>query len=200
MIIPTNILSRTPKSPFAQFQQTHETQHRTLFLEQRRSVANKITETISSDDYVVIVQDGCVKEISYQDFISGVFLGGFSICQSWLNCVEGIGEFEDPIPDEDHKPVMQNIILSINNRTQNILVGDDFINAYYDEDGDEFGKIIITSGDVSGFNIAGVPLYIGQVIPANQVALIEYDGKDVDSSYNQEWFFETYDVNNVKAQ
>jgi hypothetical protein len=153
------------------------------------------------DDYVMIIQDGCIKIIKFEDFISGISLGGFSVCQAWLNCVCGIGLFTTDDTPPDTPPTMQDLYVSLENRQQNrAFTSDEFLDKYYDAEGDEFGKIIITGGDVSGYTLNGNIIHIGMVIPANQLMDLEYDSKNQDASYTQDLFFEAYDINNVKAQ
>lgn len=162
-------------------------------------MAIPITDYINGDDYVMIVQDGCIKHILFEDFIKIISLGGFSICQSWLNCVGGIGVFPGEMPI-DTPPTMEDLFISLQNRQQNkAFTDDDFISKYYDAEGDAFGKIIITGGDVTGYSLNGIPLYIGMLIQVNELNNLEFDAKNQDASYTQDLFFEAYDINNVKA-
>ena len=160
-----------------------------------------LADHIDLEDYIMIVQDGCVKILSFEDYISVVQLGGFSICEAWLKCVSGIGVFSGETPT-DTPPEMNDIFKSIVNRQQDVMItSDDFLNAYYDAEGDSLGKIIIVGGDVSSFKLNGVPVYIGQVITATELLSgLEYDARNQDAGYGQDLFFETYDVNNVIAQ
>lgn len=160
-----------------------------------------IAEDLHPEDYIMIIQDGCVKIISYEEFIKDISLGGFSICEAWLNCVEGIGEFDDDQSGEvDTPPTMQDLFISLNNRQQDkMFASDDFISKYYDAEGDAFGKIIITGGDVSNWTLNGQPLSVGMVIESAQLSGLEYDAKNQDAAYIQDLFFEAYDINNVKA-
>lgn len=163
-------------------------------------MATPITDYINVDDYVMIIQDGCIKNIRFEDFISGISLGGFSVCQAWLNCIGGIGVFpgEEPI---DTPPTMEDLFISLQNREQNrMFTSDEFLNKYYDAEGDAFGKIIITGGDPTGYSLNGIPVYIGMLIPANELMDLEFDAKNQDASYTQDLFFEAYDINNVKAE
>ena len=160
-----------------------------------------IATDISADDYIMIIQDGCIKIISYEDFIKEVSLGGFSICEAWLNCVDGIGTFDNiTAPDADTPPTMQDLFVSMQNRQQDrMFAQNEFLTKYYDAEGDAFGKIIIVGGDVSNFKLNGVPVSVGMVIDIADIPQLEYDAKDQDAAYIQELFFEAYDINNVKA-
>lgn len=159
------------------------------------------TDHIDLDDYVMIIQDGCIKNIRFEDFISGISLGGFSVCQAFLNCVHGIGDFPDDDVPVDTPPTMEDLYVSLENRQQNyIFTENDFLSKYYDAENDEFGKIIITGGDVSGYTLNGWPIFVGMVINANELSNLQLDAKDQDASYIQDLFFEAYDINNVKAE
>lgn len=159
-----------------------------------------IIHELELDDFVVVVQDGCVKIISKADLIEGISLGGFSICELWLRCVDGIGTWSTDVP-VDTPPTMNDVIASTFNRNSNyVFTSDQFLDQYYDAEGNAFGKIIIAGGDVSGYSISGVPLFIGQVITADQLGLLKYEAKNTDNAYGQEWFFNTYDINNVEAE
>lgn len=164
-------------------------------------MAYQHTDYINMNDYVMIFQDGCIKIILFEDFIKGISLGGFSVCQAWLNCVGGIGLFTNDNIPVDTPPTMQDLYLGLQNKEQNKkFTSDDFLSKYYDAEGDVFGKIIITGGDVSGYTLNGNIIHIGLVIPANELMNLEYDSKAQDASYTQDLFFDAYDVNNVKAE
>lgn len=164
-------------------------------------MATPITDYINMDDYVMIVQDGCIKNIKLEDFIKQITLGGFSICQAWLNCVCGIGLFTTDQTPTNQPPQMQDLYISLINREQNrVFTTDDFLDKYYDAEGDAFGKIKITGGDVTGYTLNGNIINIGMIINANELMNLEYDSKNQDASYIQDLFFEAYDVNNVKAE
>lgn len=163
-------------------------------------MATPITDYVNINDYVMIVQDGCIKNIRFEDFIKGISLGGFSVCKAWLNCVQGIGVFPTEIPPADTPPNMEDLFISLQNREQNrMFTSDDFLDKYFDEDGDALGKIIITGGDVSGYYLNGTQVYIGQVINVDQLMNLKLDAKNQDASYTQDLFFDAYDINNVKA-
>lgn len=168
-------------------------------------MAKKFNYTVANhidlEDYIMIVQDGCVKILSFEDYISIVQLGGFSICEAWLKCVSGIGTFSGETPT-DTPPEMNDIFKAISNRQQDLMItSDDFLNSYYDAQGDAFGKIIIVGGDVTNFKLNGVQINIGQAISATELLSgLEYDAKNQDAGYGQELLFETYDINNVKAE
>ena len=85
----------------------------------------------------MIIQDGCIKIISLDDFMKNFALGGFSICEAWLNCIDGIGGFGEGEGEVDRPPTMQDLFLNPQNREGNIFfTTDDFISKYFDEDGD----------------------------------------------------------------
>lgn len=162
-------------------------------------MATPITDYVNLDDYVIIFQDGCIKNIRFEDFISGISLGGFSVCQAWLNCVGGIGVFPGEVPVNE-PPTMEDLFIPLQNRQQNrMFTSDDFLSRYYDAEGDAFGKIIITGGDPTGYSLNGVSVYIGMLIPVNQLTDLKFNAKNQDASYTQDLFFEAYDINNVKA-
>lgn len=161
----------------------------------------KETDYIEMNDHVMIIQGRCVKIIRYEDFIKNISLGGFSVCGAWLNCVGGIGTFTTDLVPVDTKPTMQDLYITLQNRESNkAFTSDDFIEKYYDADGDEFGKIIITGGDPNGYTLDGVPIHIGKIINANELAKLKFDSRNQDDSYTQDLFFEAYDINNVKAE
>lgn len=162
-----------------------------------------IVTELALTDYVLVVVNGCVKRITKADFIRGISLGGFSIIELWLLGISGVGLWTTGGGTPDTPPTMGNITLSLANRVQDtVLPSDEFLDKYYDADGDAFGKIVIAGGDVSGWTYNGTPLFIGQALTADNLinGNIEYDSKSQDASYLQEWFFETYDINNVIAQ
>lgn len=164
-------------------------------------MATPITDYVNINDYVMIFQDGCIKNIRFEDFIKGISLGGFSVCQAWLNCVGGIGEFPPDGQPIDTPPTMEDLFISLQNREQNKkFTTDDFLDKYYDSEGNALGKIIITGGDVSGYTLSGNIVYAGMVISVNELMNLEYDSKNQDASYTQDLFFEAYDINNVKAE
>lgn len=163
-------------------------------------MAVKETDYIEMNDYVMIVQDGCIKHIRYEDFISGISLGGFSVCAAWLNCIVGIGDFIDDETPVNHPPTMQDLFINLQNKGMNAFTSDDFLSKYYDQENDAFGKIIITAGDVTGYKLNGNDIHIGMVIPADQLSQLTYQAKNQDVSYTQDLFFDAYDVNNVKAE
>lgn len=160
-----------------------------------------ITDYINIDDYVMIVQDGCIKHIRFEDFIKGISLGGFSVCQAFLNCVGGIGNFPPEGQPIDTPPTMEDLFISLQNREQNkTFTTDDFLNKYYDVEGNALGKIIITGGDVTGYSLNGTSVYVGMLIEVDQLLNLQLDAKNQDASYTQDLFFEAYDINNVKAE
>lgn len=122
-----------------------------------------IIQNLEFDDYVVVVQDGCVKLITKEDLINDVSLGGYSICELWLRCVDGIGTWSTDTPTNT-PPTMGDVYASTFNGDQNyVFTSNQFLDQYFDADGDPMGKIIVVGGDVSGYTINDVPIYIGQV-------------------------------------
>lgn len=163
-------------------------------------MAQPVTDYIKLDDYVMIFQDGCIKRILFSDFIKDISLGGFSVCEAWLNCVSGIGLFTTDDTPPDTPPQMSDLYIPLDNRNDKAFASEDFLSKYYDAEGDAFGKIIITGGDVTGYTLNGNIVHIGMVIPANQLMDLDYDSRNQDASYYQDLFFEAYDINNVKAE
>ena len=158
-------------------------------------------EHLDLEDFIVVIVDGCVRRISKTDFINGVVFGGFNACEVLLGCFEDIGTIPGTIPTPvDHKPKMGNVIVSLNHGVQDYEVSENqFTSQFTDVDGDELAKIIVSHGDFSGFTLNGAPIYAGQVITRSELGNIEYDTKNTINSYNQKWYFETYDQKNVKA-
>ncbi|WP_294203155.1 hypothetical protein [uncultured Chryseobacterium sp.] len=158
------------------------------------------THHVDSDDGIMIIQDGCIRWITYDEFASTISLGGFSICAAVINCFENMGYFDDYIPPIDTPPIFTDIYLNLANRTQDyVLISDLFLQHYYDADGDAFSKIIITGGDLSGITYNNQPVYLGLVINADELLNFKYDAKDMDGAYQQVLEIEVYDENNVKA-
>lgn len=161
-----------------------------------------ILKKIELTDYISIVRDGCYRRILFSDFLKVIVLGGYSACESWLNCVEGIGDPDEGIIEIpiDTPPTMSDLFIQLNNRQQNrFFSSDEFLTKYYDAENNTFKKIIITGGDLSGYYYNEVPIYIGLVIYADELSELKYDAKNTDSSYQQELWFDAYDENNVKA-
>jgi len=164
-------------------------------------MAYQETDYVSTDDYVMILQDGCVKIIRFEDFIKGISLGGFSVCQAWLNCVGGIGIFPGEEPPINTPPTMEDLYIPLQNREQNrVFTSNEFLDKYYDAEGDPLGKIIITGGDVTGYTLNGSLVSVGMIIDVSELSNLEYDSKNQDASYVQDLYFEAYDINNVKAE
>lgn len=160
----------------------------------------KQTDHINPEDGILILQDNCIRWISYLDFVETISLGGFKICEAVLNCFDGIGYFEDYTPPEDTPPVFQDIYVNLANRTQNFVIASDlFLNNYYDAEGDAFGKVIITGGDMSNVTFNNQPIYQGLIINADELVNFQFDAKNVDTGYQQVIEIDVYDENNVKA-
>ncbi|MDR6548546.1 hypothetical protein J2810_004636 [Chryseobacterium rhizosphaerae] len=160
----------------------------------------KQTDHINYTDGVLIIQDGCIRWVSYEEFIKEISLGGFTICEAIMKCFDGLGIFEETPEPTDTPPTFQDVVINLTNRTQNFVITSDlFLANYYDAEGDEFAKIVITGGDLSGVTYNGSPVYQGLVITADQLVHFEYDAKNIDSGYQQMVEIDVYDENNVKA-
>lgn len=125
-------------------------------------MAIPITDYVNMNDYVMIVQDGCIKHIRFEDFIKGISLGGFSVCEAWLNCVGGIGVFPGELPPTNTPPTMEDLFISLQNREQNrIFTTNEFLDKYYD-DGiiQGFDYQDVTQKTISIINICSVPFNI----------------------------------------
>lgn len=156
------------------------------------------TDKIGFEDYVVIMQGGCFRKILYADFIRDIILGGNSICDAWINCVEGIGCINDESPVQDTPPTMSDLIFNISSKaTGNKITMQDFLSAYFDADGDKLDKIVIAGGDTNGYTLNGSPINIGDTMKDNDI--LEYDAKNQDGAYQGILFFKAYDENNIEA-
>jgi len=145
-----------------------------------------IAEELTMEDYVLVVVDGCVHRISYEDFIKNITLGGFDLCAAVQNCIEGIGVFPDSPEPEDEPPHMDDILLFLPNRTEDYFFSEEqFEESYTDPEGDELSKIRIVGGELEGFSFEGLPLYVGQEIDKADLSKIEYDAQDTDEAYQQ---------------
>ena len=160
-----------------------------------------ITDHVNTDDYVMIVQDGCIRMVTYEEFIKNISLSGFSICAAVLACWEDIGDFPtDPITPEDTPPTFEDLYISLANRTQNFVIAENlFLQNYYDAEGHEFRKVIIKGGDLSGVTFMGQPVYPGLIIMADELVDFKFNAKDQNPAYQQMIDIEVYDENNVKA-
>ena len=152
------------------------------------------------DDYIVILKDDCFQRITVEEFLK-LFQGGIDVCASIEACNSGIGVFEDDVVNpEPHLPTMQDIYVSLSNRDgTKIFTSQEFLDNYYDADGDTWEKIILTSGDFAGVTFNGQPVYVGLVIYANQITQFKYDTKNVDYSYRQTIGFKLYNDKNEEA-
>ena len=161
-------------------------------------MSTEVTDHIEYDDLVPVLQDGCVKYVTYEEFIKNISLGGFSICRAVLNCWEDMGDFGEVVTDT--APTFNDLYISISNRTQDYQVTKQaLLNNYSDAESDVMAKIVVTGGDLSGASLNGTPLYVGQVINMTDIFSIEYDAKDTDAAYQQAIEIEVYDENNIKA-
>lgn len=156
--------------------------------------------TIKPEDGVMIIQDGCIRWISYEEFVSTISLGGFSICEAVINCYESMGEFDDYIAPIDTPPVFTDIYENLANRASDyVFTSDLFLSHYYDAEGDKFAKVIITGGDFTGITYKGQPINAGLIINADELLYLKYTAKDIDAAYSQTINIEIYDENNVQA-
>lgn len=166
----------------------------------KKPVENRTTNEINPDDLVLIYKDSCLLRIKYEDFIKKISLGGFSICESVLNCWQDMGDFEDTPHQQDTPPEFTDLYISLRHGQRNFVLDKTlFLNNYHDAEGDAFNKIVITGGDLSGITFRGQPVYIGLVITADELEHLEYDTKNTDSSYQQVIEIDVYDENNIKA-
>lgn len=161
-------------------------------------IENKV-DNIGFEDFVMIVQDGCIKLISYADFIKNISLGGFSICAAVLNCWSSMGDFEDVIIDDDTPPTFQDLFLAIENRGTEEFETVMFLENYFDKEGDEMGYIIIKGGDFSGYKFKGQPLYQGLKILREEINQLVYNAQNIDTSYRQTVEIDVYDDKNIQA-
>ena len=157
------------------------------------------TDHINFNDDIMIVQDGCIKVISLENFLHDFYLGGFDICEAIKNCNEGIGG-TGTIDPTDRRPTMRNLIIPISELiSEHDFSQSEFEDKYFDADGDDFGKIIIIGGNTTNFRLNGNPVYVGQSILKSELSNLKYRRTADVTSYQQELLFDTYDVNNVKA-
>ena len=155
----------------------------------KKPVENRTTNEINPDDLVLIYKDSCLLRIKYEDFIKKISLGGFSICESVLNCWQDMGDFEDTPHQQDTPPEFTDLYISLRHGQRNFVLDKTlFLNNYHD-----------TGGDLSGITFRGQPVYIGLVITADELEHLEYDTKNTDSSYQQVIEIDVYDENNIKA-
>lgn len=164
-----------------------------------KNLANvPIVTEMHFDDYILIVTKGCVRKILFADLIKEVVLGGNSICEAWQNCNEGIGCIDSTTPTEDTPPTMSDIVYNVPNRIKNTpIIWQDFVDEYFDNDGDQLDKIVIEGGDTSGYKLNGNPVNLGDVIRDGDVLV--YNTKEQDSAYQGVLYFRAYDHNNIEA-
>ena len=60
-------------------------------------------------------------------------------------------------------------------RYAHVFTSQQFLDNYYDADGDTWERIVLTSGDFTGVTFNGEPVYVGLVIYANEISEFKYD-------------------------
>lgn len=160
-----------------------------------------VVSNVTLNDYVQIVQDGCYKLIPVTEFLKNLTLGGIDVCGAFLNCAEGMGCVGDEEPNVNQIPVMNDVYVSLANRTMNYNFStEQFVSQWYDAENDEFKRIVILEGsNLRGVTFNGLPVYIGQIIYDNEIPMLQFDSPDTDASAQQIIYFDAYDNNNVKA-
>ena len=157
-------------------------------------------DNLSLDSGILIIQDDCFKYVTVAEFLK-LFAGGSgSICDLLQACNEGIGEWDSYNPEKPNLPTMKDIYVSLSNRQETyVFTSQQFLDTYYDEDGDTWERIVLTSGDFTGVTFNGEPVYVGLVIYANEISKFKYDTRNVDFSYNQNIGFKLYNDKNEEA-
>lgn len=149
---------------------------------------------IGIDDYVMILKDGCYAKVRFGDIV----FGNRSVCEAFLNCVEGIGCIDNDAPVVDTPPTMEDLIFNIPNRkSATKITMQDFINAYYDNENNLLDRVEIAGGDTNGYTLNGNLVNIGDVIKGTDI--LEYNAKNQDVAYQGVLFFKAYDENNIEA-
>lgn len=158
-----------------------------------------ISDHINIDDSIVIVQEDCIKRVSYETFNKNISLGGNTICQAVLNCWDSMGDFNST--SADTPPTFTDIFVGLNNRQQNyFFTADQFLTNYFDAQGDKLARVqILTGSNLIGVSFNGVATYVGQNIDISQIEHLEYDSQNLDAGYQQFVIIDVYDSNNVKA-
>ena len=164
-------------------------------------------DNLSLDSGIVIIQDDCFKYVTVAEFLKlfaesggGSGSGSGSICDLFQACNEGIGEWDSYDPEEPNLPTMEDIYVSLSNRQETyVFTSQQFLDSYYDEDGDTWERIVLTSGDFTGVTFNGEPVYVGLVIYANEISQFKYDTRNVDFSYNQNIGFKLYNDKNEES-
>ena len=156
------------------------------------------TDHIGSEDYIVVIQDGCARKLPYKEFIKNVVLGGSSICEAWLDCIEGIGCVDQEVPVIDIPPTIGNLVFNIPNRKKdNKITMQDFLETYFDNDGDALARVEIAGGDTSGYTLNGSPVNIGDIFKGADI--LNYDSKNQGVASQSILYFRAYDENNIEA-
>lgn len=156
-------------------------------------------DNLSLDSGVLIIQDDCFKYVTVVEFLK-LFAGSGSICELFQACNEGIGEWDSYNPEKPNLPTMKDIYVSLSNRQETyVFTSQQFLDKYYDADGDTWERIVLTSGDFTGVTFKGEPVYAGLEIYANEISEFKYDTRNVDFSYNQNIGFKLYNDKNEEA-
>jgi hypothetical protein len=125
-------------------------------------------DNLSLDSGILIIQDDCFKYVTVAEFLKlfaesggGSGSGSGSICDLFQACNEGIGEWDSYDPEEPNLPTMEDIYVSLSNRQETyVFTSQQFLDNYYDEDGDTWERIVLTSGDFTGVTFKGEPVYV----------------------------------------
>ena len=158
-------------------------------------------DNLSLDSGILIIQDDCFKYVTVAEFLK-LFAGSGSgsICDLFQACNEGIGEWDSYNPEEPNLPTMKDIYVSLSNRQETyVFTSQQFLDKYFDADGDTWERIVLTSGDFTGVTFNGEPVYVGLEIYANEISEFKYDTRNVDFSYNQNIGFKLYNDKNEEA-
>lgn len=94
------------------------------------------------------------------------------------------------------KPVAQDIIKDLNNRSIYIFLNTDFTNAYSDFDSDSLSEVSIT-GDITGYELNGSAYVEGQWIPMSTVSSgnLRYVSLSQDTYYEKNNVWKAKDIN-----
>ena len=187
-----------------------------------------IVDNMSHEDYVMIVQDGCIKMISKEDYLGIIIRDKSFICSvidynmSDMGCFpeymeedSGMGCFGNicdntpkpnvpsvPRPKPTNKPPkFENLIYEIENRKQGFVIPKiDFDNHYTDEDSNSrLSKVMIVGGNTERFYFKGKPIKLGLVINRDDLGEITYDARDTDDFYEQALDIVVYTDKNIRA-
>lgn len=152
------------------------------------------TSEIGLDDYILVMKDGCFSKIRFGD----LNFNNTSICESFLECVDGIGCVDSEVPVEDTPPTIADLVYNIpSGKSGNKITMQDFRDVYFDVDGDNLDRVQIVGGDTNGYTLNGNPVNVGDLMNGDDI--LEYDAKIQDAAYQGVLFFKAYDENNIEA-